>query len=215
MECTLGKKGVILRHIHGKGNGAATGIGYQVYYHCRAVLNGTHSVHDAVHLITPGHRANSHRRRDGLTHHRGGTKSIMVIATYLANRLLHPLQEKLRQEGSQKNQAQWEAWNERRMEADKRGEPFDEPPPGKGADVDALGVQLLDGPETFGEVTRQAVDRRDHDDVAGIELFPERRPPGAAYGPARGHVGEDAVVPEPGVGEDAALGGQAALALRL
>ena len=58
-------------------------------------------------------------------------KSIMVIATYLANRLLHPLQEKLRQEGSQRNQAQWEAWNERRMEADKRGEPFDEPPPGK------------------------------------------------------------------------------------
>ena len=41
--------------------------------------------------------------------------------------------------------------------------------------MDALGVQLLDGPETFGEVTRQAVDRRDHDDVAGIELFPGRR----------------------------------------
>ena len=80
--------------------------------------------------------------------------------------------------------------------------------------MDALGVQLLDGPETFGEVTRQAVDRRDHGDVAGIELFPERRPPGAAYGPARGHVGEDAVVPEPVVGEDAALGGQAALAPR-
>ena len=57
--------------------------------------------------------------------------------------------------------------------------------------------------------------RRDHDDVAGLELFPERRPRGAAHVPARGDVGEDAAVPEPVVGEDAALGGQPALALRL
>ena len=107
--------------------------------------------------------------------------SIMVIATYLANRLLHPLQEKLRQEGSQKNQAQWEAWNERRMEADKRGEPFDEAPPGKGADPDPRGVQLLDGPETLREVTRQPVQLRDHNDVAGLELFTELLPRGAPH----------------------------------
>ena len=27
------------------------------------------------------------------------------------------------------NNAEWEAWNERRMQAEQRGEPFDEPPP--------------------------------------------------------------------------------------
>ena len=86
---------------------------------------------------------------------------------------------------------------------------------GQGADVDALGVQLLDGPQAFGEVPGQAVDPRDHHDVAGLELSPECRPPGAAHVPARGHVGEDAVVPEPVVGEDAALGCQPARALRL
>ena len=39
----------------------------------------------------------------------------------------------------------------------------------KGADVNALGVQLLDGPEPLGQVPRQAVDPRDHDDVARPE----------------------------------------------
>ena len=86
---------------------------------------------------------------------------------------------------------------------------------GQGADVDALGVQLLDGPEPLREVTRQPVQPRDHDDVAGLERLPERRPRGPAHVPARGHVGEDAVVPEAVAGEDAALGGQPARALRL
>ena len=85
----------------------------------------------------------------------------------------------------------------------------------QGADVDALGVQLLDGPEPLGQVPGQAVDPRDHDDVAGLERLPECRPPGAAHVPARSHVGEDAVVPEPVVGEDAVLGVQPARALRL
>ena len=50
---------------------------------------------------------------------------------------------------------------------------------GQGADVDALGVQFLDGPQAFGEVPGQAVDPRDHHHVAGLELLPECRPPGA------------------------------------
>ena len=62
---------------------------------------------------------------------------------------------------------------------------------------------------------RAAVQPWDHDDVAGLELFPERHPRGAAHVPARSHVGEDAVVPEAVVVEDAALGGQPARALRL
>ena len=81
--------------------------------------------------------------------------------------------------------------------------------------MDALGVELLNSSQTFRQVTRQAVQPRDHDDVTGLELLPELLPRGTAHGPARGHVGEDAVVPEPVVGEDAALGGQPARALRL
>ena len=34
-----------------------------------------------------------------------------------------------RQEGRQENEALWLAWNQRRDEAEKRGEAFDEPPP--------------------------------------------------------------------------------------
>ena len=51
--------------------------------------------------------------------------------------------------------------------------------------------------------------------VAGLENLTELLPRGAAHVPARGDVGEDAVVTEPVVGEDAALGGQPALALSL
>jgi len=35
-----------------------------------------------------------------------------------------------RQEGRYEVQSQWEAWNQRRQEAERRGESFDEPPPG-------------------------------------------------------------------------------------
>ena len=81
--------------------------------------------------------------------------------------------------------------------------------------MDALGVELLNSSQTFRQVPCQPVQPRDHDDVTGLELLPELLPRGTAHGPARGHVGEDAVVPEPVVGEDAALGVQPARALRL
>ena len=74
----------------------------------------------------------------------------------------------------------------------------------QGADVDPLVVEILDGPQTLGEVPGQPVDPRDHYDVAGSELSPELLPGGPAHVPARSHVGEDA-----------ALGGQPALAPRL
>ena len=48
-----------------------------------------------------------------------------------------------------------------------------------------------------------------------MERLPERHPRRASHVPARGEVGEDAVVTEPVVGEDAVLGVQAARALRL
>ena len=77
-----------------------------------------------------------------------------------------------------------------------------------------LGEQLLDGPEPLREVTRQAVQPWDHDD-AGLELSPELLPFRAAHVPARSDVGEDPVVSEAVAGEDTALGGQPARALRL
>ena len=70
-----------------------------------------------------------------------GPQTIMVVADYLRKKLIEPLEERRRQEaqrrerearaeGEAQNQAAWEAWNERRMAAETRGEPFDEPPPG-------------------------------------------------------------------------------------
>ena len=67
-----------------------------------------------------------------------GPKTLMVVADYITQRWLNPLKKRLREEaiaegraqGEARNQAAWEAWNERRMAAEASGEPFDEPPPG-------------------------------------------------------------------------------------
>ena len=59
----------------------------------------------------------------------------------------------------------------------------------KGADVNAMGVQLLDGPEPLREVTRQPVQPRDHDDVAGPGLGPGQF---NELGPGAGHREEAA-----------------------
>ena len=61
----------------------------------------------------------------------------MVVADYFTKRWLNPLKEQLRQEGraeghaegQAESNAKWEAWNARRIEAEEKGEPFDEPPP--------------------------------------------------------------------------------------
>ena len=58
-----------------------------------------------------------------------GPKFVMVVADYFTKRWLNPLKEQLRQEGRAEGYAEWEAWNARRMEAEEKGEPFDEPPP--------------------------------------------------------------------------------------
>ena len=85
-----------------------------------------------------------------------GPTTLMVVADYLRKKLIEPLEEKRRieaerrreqaraeaeehvariraagrAEGQAQTQAAWEAWNERRIAAGERGEPFDEPPPG-------------------------------------------------------------------------------------
>ena len=74
-----------------------------------------------------------------------GPKFVMVVADYFTKRWLNPLKEQLRQEGRAEGHAEgraeghaegqaesnamWEKWNARRIEAEEKGEPFDEPPP--------------------------------------------------------------------------------------
>ena len=69
----------------------------------------------------------------------------MVTNRYLDRRLVEPVRERLREEGREEVRRQrreqaiaigekqerqrWTAWNQRRMEAEARGEAFDEPPP--------------------------------------------------------------------------------------
>ena len=64
----------------------------------------------------------------------GGGIMIMARATkdYLYNKIERQ-REKFREEGREEGRealaAEIEAWNRRRLEAERRGEPFDEPPP--------------------------------------------------------------------------------------
>ena len=59
---------------------------------------------------------------------------LMVGYNYAMERWVKPLAEKRRAESYAKGQAeanrQWEAWLQRKTEAESRGLPFDEPPPG-------------------------------------------------------------------------------------
>lgn len=63
-------------------------------------------------------------------------QNIMVTGEYLRQKLVKPLIEKQRaegrKEGLEQRQAAWEAWNRRRIDAESKGEPFDEAPPSLG-----------------------------------------------------------------------------------
>ena len=56
----------------------------------------------------------------------------MVTYRYLSDKFLKPLHEKLREEGRKEGreevQHRWASWNQRRLEAEQNGQPFDEPP---------------------------------------------------------------------------------------
>ena len=62
----------------------------------------------------------------------------MVTARYLSDKFLKPFHEKLRAEGRSEGRSEgrkevqrlWAAWNQRRLEAEQNGEPFNEPHPG-------------------------------------------------------------------------------------
>ena len=61
----------------------------------------------------------------------GGT--LMVTARYLGNKFVQPLIERHkavgREEGETAERRRWTEWNSRRVEAERAGVPFDEPPP--------------------------------------------------------------------------------------
>ena len=54
----------------------------------------------------------------------------VVTYRYLSNNFLVPLREKVREEGREEERRLWAEWNRRREEAEQRGEPFTDPPPG-------------------------------------------------------------------------------------
>lgn len=54
--------------------------------------------------------------------------SIMVIASWALDKR-DEWREKRRQEGRREAYAEWEAWNTRRLAAERNGGAFDEPPP--------------------------------------------------------------------------------------
>ena len=54
----------------------------------------------------------------------------MVLARSLEEKL-ERTRERRRAEGQVEMYEQWEAWNRRRMDAEEKGEAFNEPPPSK------------------------------------------------------------------------------------
>ena len=63
-----------------------------------------------------------------------GVAILMVLYNAAINLLVKPIIEKHRDQGRQEGHAeanqQWEAWLQRKTEAESNGLPFDEPPPG-------------------------------------------------------------------------------------
>ena len=53
----------------------------------------------------------------------------MVTARYLGNKFVQPLIERHKAEGEAAERRRWVEWNSRRVEAERAGVPFDEPPP--------------------------------------------------------------------------------------
>ena len=58
----------------------------------------------------------------------------MVLYNYAMERWVKPIAEKRRAENMERGRAeanrQWQAWLQRKTEAESKGLPFDEPPPG-------------------------------------------------------------------------------------
>ena len=55
--------------------------------------------------------------------------AILVTKRYLDNKFVEPIRKQLRKEGREEERRLWMDWNRRRGEAERKGEPFNEPPP--------------------------------------------------------------------------------------
>ena len=53
----------------------------------------------------------------------------MVTARYLTNKFVKPLIKEHEARGEARERSRWLEWNARRIEAEKNGVTFDEPPP--------------------------------------------------------------------------------------
>ena len=56
---------------------------------------------------------------------------VLITMVLLAPRVWRHAVNQGRREGRQETQQRWEEWNRRRLEAEARGERFEEPPPGE------------------------------------------------------------------------------------
>ena len=64
----------------------------------------------------------------------------MVLADYFRRKFLEPQREKCREQGREQTREQgrkemferWREWNQRRLDAEAKGEDFDEAPPSEG-----------------------------------------------------------------------------------
>ena len=54
----------------------------------------------------------------------------MSLYQAMVNRFVIPVIEAHKAEGRAESNAEWRAWNQRRIDAEARGRPFNEPPPG-------------------------------------------------------------------------------------
>ena len=60
-------------------------------------------------------------------------KNAMIVGTYLEEMIKKRRARQMAEaveRGRAENDAKWRAWNDRRLSAESKGEPFDEPPPG-------------------------------------------------------------------------------------
>ena len=53
----------------------------------------------------------------------------MVLADFFTRRFLEPQREKYREHVRKETATRWREWNQRRLDAQARGEDFNEPPP--------------------------------------------------------------------------------------
>lgn len=111
---------------------ALAGIGFLIWYH--VFEHSTDTWQETILSITQGIGVTTVGAAGLALLTIEGPQTIMVVADYLRKKLIEPLEERRKQEvraeGRAETQAAWEAWNQRRMAAEARGEPFDEPPPG-------------------------------------------------------------------------------------